>query len=237
MAINKVNYGGQTLIDTSEDTAEAEDVLAGKTFHSKSGSQSTGTLVLPEYAAIIAGAIVSYAGNTAPVGWLMCDGSAVSRTTYSKLFNAIGTTYGTGDGSTTFNIPDLRGRFPVGAGVNYNVGSTGGSENSIIPYHNHHVEAISSGAQQVTLTGSAKALGWSTATASGIISITSPTNDRTASSGKNFGHRYYNINASHAHTVSAHDTNYAGTSGEEVGANMPPYVGVNYIISTGEPSE
>lgn len=48
MAINKVNYGGQTLIDTSEDTAEAGDVLAGQTFHSKSGLQSTGTLVLPE---------------------------------------------------------------------------------------------------------------------------------------------------------------------------------------------
>lgn len=48
MAINKVNYGGQTLIDTSEDTAEASDVLAGQTFHSKSGLQSTGTLVLPE---------------------------------------------------------------------------------------------------------------------------------------------------------------------------------------------
>lgn len=48
MAINKVNYGGQTLIDTSGDTAEAGDVLAGQTFHSKSGSQSTGTLTLPE---------------------------------------------------------------------------------------------------------------------------------------------------------------------------------------------
>lgn len=183
------------------------------------------------------GIIKMYAGSSAPDGWLLCDGSAVSRTDYSLLYAVIGTTYGAGDGSTTFNIPDLRGRFPVGAGVNYNIGSTGGSEDSIIPYHNHHVDAISSGAQWASLTGSAKALGWSTATASGIISITSPTNDRTASSGKNFGHRYYNIDASHAHTVAAHDTNYAGTSGEEVGGNMPPYVGVNYIISTGEPSE
>lgn len=55
-----------------------------------------------------------YAGSTVPSGWLACDGSAVSRTTYAKLFNAIGTTWGDGDGSTTFNLPDLRGRSAVG---------------------------------------------------------------------------------------------------------------------------
>lgn len=56
--------------------------------------------------------MVSFFGNsTTPAGWLKCDGSAVSRTAYSDLFAAIGTTYGTGDGSTTFNVPDLRGEF------------------------------------------------------------------------------------------------------------------------------
>ena len=62
----------------------------------------------------ITGSITMYAGATAPDGWLICDGSAVSRTDYAELFNVIGTTYGTGDGSTTFNIPDLQGRVPVG---------------------------------------------------------------------------------------------------------------------------
>lgn len=62
------------------------------------------------------GAIQAYAGSTAPTKWLICDGSAVSRTTYSLLFNAIGTTFGSGDGSSTFNLPDLRGRTPLGAG-------------------------------------------------------------------------------------------------------------------------
>lgn len=57
------------------------------------------------------GAILSYAGSSAPAGWLVCDGAAVSRTTYANLFSALGTTFGTGDGSTTFNLPDLRGRF------------------------------------------------------------------------------------------------------------------------------
>lgn len=50
-----------------------------------------------------------------PNGWLPCDGAAISRTTYSALFNVIGTQYGSGDGSTTFNLPDVRDRFPVGA--------------------------------------------------------------------------------------------------------------------------
>jgi microcystin-dependent protein len=57
------------------------------------------------------GTVHFFAANTAPAGYLECDGSAVSRTTYSALFTRIGTTYGTGDGSTTFNLPDLRGRF------------------------------------------------------------------------------------------------------------------------------
>lgn len=60
------------------------------------------------------GVINAYAGATPPTGWLLCDGSAVSRTTYAKLFSAIGTTYGSGNGSTTFNLPDLRGRIMVG---------------------------------------------------------------------------------------------------------------------------
>jgi microcystin-dependent protein len=57
------------------------------------------------------GALLAYASSTTPSGWLLCDGSAVSRTTYADLFAAISTTWGTGDGSTTFNVPDLRGQF------------------------------------------------------------------------------------------------------------------------------
>ena len=60
------------------------------------------------------GMISPFGGTAAPTGWLLCDGSAVSRTTYSTLFAAIGVAYGSGDGSTTFNLPDLRGRFMRG---------------------------------------------------------------------------------------------------------------------------
>jgi microcystin-dependent protein len=57
------------------------------------------------------GVVVAFAGTTVPAGWLLCDGSAVSRTTYAGLFGVIGITHGGGDGTTTFNVPDYRGRF------------------------------------------------------------------------------------------------------------------------------
>lgn len=77
------------------------------------GSVQTGAATtIPAFS----GVITMFGGPTAPTGWLLCDGSAVSRTTYATLFAAIGTTYGTGDGSTTFNLPDFRGVFPKGAG-------------------------------------------------------------------------------------------------------------------------
>jgi microcystin-dependent protein len=62
------------------------------------------------------GSILPYAAATAPDGWLLCQGQAISRTTYATLYALIGTTYGTGDGSTTFNLPDVQGRVIVGSG-------------------------------------------------------------------------------------------------------------------------
>ena len=64
--------------------------------------------------AFSSGMLVPYAGGSAPSGWLLCYGQAISRTTYAALFSAIGTVYGSGDGSTTFNVPDLRGRVIAG---------------------------------------------------------------------------------------------------------------------------
>lgn len=92
------------------------------------------------------GMIVQFAGSTVPVttspAWKLCDGTAVSRTTYASLFTAIGTTYGAGDGSTTFNLPDLRGRVPVGSGTGSgltarSLGAKGGGET--LPAHTHAI--------------------------------------------------------------------------------------------------
>ncbi|MEO5336023.1 MAG: tail fiber protein [Magnetospirillum sp. WYHS-4] len=67
-------------------------------------------------AGLPAGAVMPFAGASAPGGWLACDGTAVSRSTYASLYAVVGTTYGAGDGSTTFNLPDLRGRTVIGVG-------------------------------------------------------------------------------------------------------------------------
>ncbi len=68
------------------------------------------------YGTDLVGVIISYPKDTLPTGFLACDGSAVSRTTYAALFAVVGTTYGTGDGSNTFNVPDLRAAFLRGSG-------------------------------------------------------------------------------------------------------------------------
>lgn len=72
----------------------------------------------------LAGMVMAFAGTSAPAGWLKCDGSAISRTTYAALFNVIGTTYGAGDGSTTFNLP-TQSVLPLGTSANVSVFGTG----------------------------------------------------------------------------------------------------------------
>ncbi len=80
---------------------------------------SDGNLIIadPNLAMTPVGGLVPYAGATAPNGWLICDGAQKSRVDYKALFDVIGVTWGAGDGSTTFNIPDLRGRTIIGAGT------------------------------------------------------------------------------------------------------------------------
>lgn len=73
------------------------------------------------------GIIEIWPGNTPPDGWLLCNGQAVSRTTYANLFSVLGTAYGQGDGSTTFNVPDVTGRVPVGANGTYPLAGKGGA--------------------------------------------------------------------------------------------------------------
>ncbi len=79
------------------------------------------------------GIICDFAGQMAPDGYLLCDGAAVDRTTFAALYAVIGTTYGAGNGTTTFNVPDLRGRVSLGAGKGTNLSqrnlaATGGEE-------------------------------------------------------------------------------------------------------------
>jgi microcystin-dependent protein len=123
---------------------------AVNTDHIKDGSVTAAKLNSAAVSVLMPTAsLMPYAGTAAPTGYFLCDGSAKSRTTYSALFGIIGTTYGVGDGSTTFNIPDLRGRVIAGqddmggssanrltnqtGGLNGdNLGATGGAETHLL---------------------------------------------------------------------------------------------------------
>ena len=96
-----------------------------------------------------AGIVSAFVGVTAPAGWLMCYGQAVSRTEYSALFTALSTTYGSGDGSTTFNVPDLRGR--AIAGVD-NMGGTAASRLTSTVLSTSNTLGATGGTQSHTLT-------------------------------------------------------------------------------------
>jgi microcystin-dependent protein len=80
-------------------------------FYGRDGGGNWVDLSVSTLSSVPAGTILPYAGTTAPTGFLLCDGSAVSRSTYATLFALVGSSFGSGDGSTTFNLPDFRGRF------------------------------------------------------------------------------------------------------------------------------
>lgn len=155
------------------------------------------------------GAIQSYAGSTAPRGWLICDGSAILRTAYSELFEVIGTTYGAGDGSTTFNLPDLRGRTAIGSGlgtaedaIERTLGQSGGSERVTLsveqmPAHTHEIR------EEYGNTAS---------------SSFPPNNTNSFISGKNSSTKVWTDDP----------ISYAG--GNASHGNMQPYLTINYII-------
>ena len=92
---------------------------------------SSGNLTFPDgstqSSGVPSGALMYFAGNNTPTGWLPCDGSNVSRSTYPYLFSTIGTIYGNGDGSTTFNLPDLQGRVPIVNGTGTDINSNSSS--------------------------------------------------------------------------------------------------------------
>ena len=114
--INVDSLGAKPLRTVSGVALKAGELVAGSVYEASYDSGNDEWLIAGGRHApfLPAGLVSSYGGSSAPTGWLLCYGQAISRTTYADLYSAIGTTYGAGDGSTTFNLPDIRGRVVAG---------------------------------------------------------------------------------------------------------------------------
>lgn len=114
-----------------------------------------------------AGKIAPFAGVATPAGWLLCNGAAVSRTTHAALFAVIGTTYGVGDGATTFNVPDLRGEFLQGADLGRGIDPgrlVGSAQGDSLPDHAHQwFDEGVGGAFTIDMTGWSATATWDAA--------------------------------------------------------------------------
>lgn len=201
-----------------------------------------------------AGIVMSFAGATAPEGWLLCDGSAVSRSTYSALFDVIGTTYGAGDGSTTFNVPDLSGKVIIGVSGTHALGTSGGEETHTLltaelPAHTHEVPQHG---HANTITATTPALTHSVTQPA--FNYAKPSNSTRMSADQWSGSQNFTgttntaatratnaavaDHAAAACTMSGSVTAKAAFNTEPTGSdgghnNMQPFAVLNYIISVG----
>lgn len=182
-------------------------------------------------------AIMAYGGASEPDGWLICNGQAVNRTTYAALFTAIGTLYGAGDGSTTFNLPDLRGKVPVGLDASDasfdTLGETGGEKNHTLtsaemPSHSHgvsqspHSHGVNDPGHRHSLVGknqegfdqNQRGTEWAPLFENGGTNSVQPATTGISISGANA-----NISIANAGSGQAHN-------------NLQPYQVMNFIIKT-----
>lgn len=138
VGVNNTNSG--TSISGSNNVVDVADTVTTSTASKVTRTNGSGFLdisFLP--LAMPTGSMMMYAGSAAPSNFLLCDASAVSRTTFAALFAVIGTTFGVGNGTTTFNVPDMRGRVAVGVGT----GTGGGASGTGLPTGGSALTAVS----------------------------------------------------------------------------------------------
>jgi microcystin-dependent protein len=222
-----VKDGGNVGVGT---TTPAYKLEVNGTFNASAVYQGGFLLVPP-------GSLMMYIAAAAPAGWLVCDGSAVSRATYAALYAVIGGAYGGGDGVNTFNVPDMRARAPVGSGTGGEgltarpLAAIGGAETVTLtsdqmPGHTHTGTTSSDGIHSHTHNANGGYGGYGLVTANNTNTVTS------ADASENELNVWTNpialaINNSSAHT---HTFTTASTGGGGAHDNMQPFIVVNYII-------
>lgn len=194
------------------------------------------------------GSMTMFAGDNAPSGWLICDGSAIDRTTYADLFSILGTKYGLGNGTTTFNLPDLQNRFPVGRGPapwSDILNEKGGSKDLIVVSHTHSTPNHTHSASGSAGTEPAHQLDVRNKKDGGYLfqfaslaaggSNASPGQLNYDDGNAGFAGKWAVDTPAHSHSIGvtvnsggAATTGSAGGSGTD--ANLPPFIVVNFII-------
>jgi microcystin-dependent protein len=198
---------GGTLAVTGATTFTG--IPSGPTATAGTNTTQLATTAFVTQNAVLTGALLMWPTASAPSGYLNCDGTAVSRTTYAALYVVVGTTFGVGDGSTTFNLPNYTNRMPYGT----TIGATGGSADAVVVSHTHTAS--------VTDPGHVHAMGQ-------IYTNTGCGSSPTVSNAACGAAPSYNSNSATTGISVANST--TGVSGTN--ANLPPYLGINFIIKT-----
>lgn len=188
---NDTNINDSVLVQINGDVTITQDLVV------------QGEVSASNITSIPAGTIIMFAGASEPNGWLICDGRAVSRVDNQNLFDAIGVIYGNGDGSTTFNLPNLGGRVPIGANATYTLATTGGEDKHTLsveemPTHRHTLQVKSTAAAGLPNSNR-------------VFSGTASFHDQPA-------------------TIGLHTSTLTTTGGGLPHNNMQPYITLNYII-------
>lgn len=214
-----LTYGGTTLANSVTGTGSmalsASPAFTG-TPTAPTAAAGTNTTQIATTAFVLAngvptGGLIMWSTASAPSGFLLCDGSAVSRSTYAALFAIVGTTFGSGDGSTTFNVPNYTNRMPYGT----TIGATGGSANATLVSHTHTASVVDPGHSHTIIDGQ-------------VNTRTNPYFNWAGTGGASVGVTGAGTNSSLTGISVTNSTE--GSSATN--ANLPPYLGINFIIKT-----
>jgi microcystin-dependent protein len=238
----RVNAGG-TAVESSGKTVPSGTIVGTTDSQTLTNKTLTSPIVTggtfttpPANIARVTGEITLWTTSTPPTGWLLCDGSEVDRTTYATLFGVVGTTFGVGDGSTTFNLPNYTDRLPVGKSGSKPIGGTGGIHEldfthdhggatgshtltqSEMPVHSH---GVTDPGHTHTYQGSAEPSLGSTKYAGGAAAGTSDAAILSSTTGVSIQNA--GGGAGHTHSLS-NDLAMIGI--------LNPYLGISFIIKT-----